>query len=212
MWRIVRTLTLTLLLGCSGAAVKTDGPAARKPADVSLEIGLASEERKEAQLLEVLGDAASGTEFSLKLWSAQAAYVYSAQSSASGTPELLSPRAADPPVQTEGTKKLILPAEGEWFKLDEKPGRERILVLFSRRVMTRTEALQQLTERGDAVCQMTRDPPPPNPKVRERGKDKVEGALGEDGTAVLRWLTSTGTDGMTSPLGLRMSRTRCASC
>jgi hypothetical protein len=183
MIRNCMLLGLAALAGCAGAPVKAEPSAVDAPGIISLAVRTASKGGPGWQAVPPGAQLHSGTEFALNITAGTAAFIYVGQHPAGGEISLIYPAAESQGVRADPSHSAYLPADGQWFQLDEHPGEETLLLLASTHPQDARTARQLLTERGDQACVKLRDPPPEIP-VRDRGEG-VKATLGEDGLAVL---------------------------
>ena len=126
----------------------------------------------------------SGTEFSVNITASQTAYVFVGQRTGNAEVSLVFPSAGQAAVPQAAGQTVSIPAAGQWFRVDERPGRETLFALVSSQPHDAQAAQRLLSERADSACAKTRDPPPPEVKVRDRG-NSVSGLMGDDGIVVL---------------------------
>ena len=180
-------LGLCLAVGCSSPQVKPDpSEPSRTTADsreVYLNIYTADLSGGAWQSVAAGSTIKSGTQFSLGVEVPVTSFVFIGQRSANGELTVIHPSPADPGIRVEPGKQLLLPGRGQWFSVDDRTGEES-LFLLTQASPDHAAALQLLKDRGDAACVKTRDPPPPDVKVRDRGAS-VRGIVDDAAVAVL---------------------------
>jgi hypothetical protein len=174
------TIWVCLLAGCAGPAIKSEPGSQR--GEVAVELRTASKSGPGWQQVMPGASLDSGTEFAIRVTVSKPGFLYVGQRSAGGELTLLYPVAAA--VRVEPSQPAELPDAGQWFRLDDQAGAESLFVLLSEKRQELDAAKLLLTERGEAACEKTRDPPPPEVKHRDRGGG-VRGTVGPDGLTVL---------------------------
>lgn len=186
MHRSSSQLWVLLLCACHGPELKPTELGNPSPALnlVSLELRMAKRDDGGWQSVMPGATLQSGTEFSVNVTAGQTAYVYVGQRSGNAEVSLVFPGVGQAPVAHSAGRMVSIPAAGQWFRVDDRPGRETLFALVSSKPHEPQVAQRLLLERADSACAKTRDPPPPEVKVRDRGS-AVSGMMGDDGLVVL---------------------------
>lgn len=131
MWVMVGGLV------CSCAAIPKPSPSSPEAGDtagVSFQLLAAGPEGGAAQGLANRAELASGTRVALRLVPEVPGYVYLWHRGADtkALPERLAPPPGGNAIRSLPRAPLALPAEGQWYKLDDQPGKEVFYLVASR--------------------------------------------------------------------------------
>lgn len=185
--RIPMLLGFCLVWGCSQPELKPDPPVPTRDApDSRRDViwGVRTASLNGGWYSVAPGETlVSGTELSLRVTVPAPSYAFIGHRIGSGAIEVIYPAASAPPLRVEPGQPLLVPGPGKWLTLDERTG-EEALFLVSQPTPEHDAAQQLFKERGEASCVKTRDPPPPDVKIRDRGFS-VRGPIDDAGIAVL---------------------------
>lgn len=130
----VLVLSALPLLGCAAHGTGATAPeAATRSGGLAFQL-LTASDGAAVRALPYRAPLQSGARFALRIVAEQPAYLYvwHRGGAPGATPEALLPAPGDAAAPTLPQQPLVLPGEGQWFTLDNQPGKELFYVVAAR--------------------------------------------------------------------------------